>query len=229
MSAPDGTNPWACQCASPALHSIFLSDSTIENNNSEMLLQFRAMVFEAAEDVCIDLVDASSDFSDCGLIVEALQADDAFPALFQEGQPGECAAGGNFGADTGEGMENMPGDNYTDYYTLGSVVTWNQTQQRYDIDADFFDDMLDNPGWILNDSARLVPISGGYKVSGVTAGEVAAALGLQDNDVPKTLNSLDVSDIPALMETAEALMNETSFTLEVKRSGSIVSIDYEVR
>ena len=46
-------------------------------------------------------------------------------------------------------------DEWSDYYSLGSVISLNPTNATYEIDEAFFADMLDNPNWFYVDSATI--------------------------------------------------------------------------
>jgi hypothetical protein len=238
---PTGGDPIGCGCAGPALDTALtalLSGGVAVVGDSEgmLLTYFRDAVYENAEERCEELVAAMNplpDFNNCDFAVaQHLYANPGdFPPLYKEGSVGDCVAGANYGEDeTAMGVEPLPPDDYSDYYNLSSVITFNTIQQKYIIDGTFFHDMRENPGWLFSDGTRFAPTSTNddYQLTGVSSGTIAHALGLQNGDRPRTINGHSVTTIGEMLAAYEALRNATSFTFVIRRGSSNVTLSYEI-
>ena len=167
---------------------------------------------------------------------------DVIPPLMQSGGIGSCAAfqiyapdttGGadstTAGFDVDPGVAELPDDSYTDHYVLSQAITWNSDKSRYDVDAGFFEDMLDNPGWLLKESPRVDMVTGtNWTLTGVSAGTVVYALGLRTGDRPMVLNGMAINTIPGVLDAYASLASASDFTLTLLRSGSPLTITYRV-
>lgn len=153
--------------------------------------------------------------------------------------PGELEAfdfceqdlGGRLGAkttcdDQGSGGETGSQANGWDPATH---VYYDTGRRRYVIAAAFFQGVLDEPDQLLFDSARVAGKAGGQaSLTSVQSGDLAAVLGLQNDDELVSLNDLDVSTWDGMLTAYERLHSETSFRLKVRRGGSIVTLVYSV-
>lgn len=150
--------------------------------------------------------------------------------IFPVGENGDCIADEAYYVGSPiVGAQAVAIDNYDDYYSLGSVIAYNSGTQKYEIDEDFFYDMLDNPDWLVHDHARVEPASGsGWKFTDVRNGEILYALGIRTNDRIVSLNGYTFTDWGDVIEAHENLQNSTAFTLVVFRSTTSVTLKFQV-
>lgn len=238
-----GGDPRGCACANPELNAeltalISGGEAVVDDSEPVLLKLFRDEVYEDAEEACETLalgqLSIPPDFHNCEYAVAQHLGSNPgdFPPLYKEGTVGDCTAPGNFQDDTtGAGMENLPGDSYTQYYSLGTAIVWSSGSQKYFIDEDFFFDMIDNPGWLFEDGTRVVWTGSEYALAGVSTGTIAHALGLQNSDKPQTINGWSVTTIEGMLRAHNQLLTlgTTQFAFVVNRGGSNVTINYELR
>lgn len=239
--SPDFGNPLGCVCVSDTIDTVFdtaaamTGQAIITSAHGALLLEYRNEIYDAAEQRCFDLAANLSPIGEtnCNDFIDRDEEDMSDPIVtpLQENLgsfSGPCPAGEVYGASTGY-MDDIPDDNWSDYYTLGTVISWNHSLDVFEIDATFFQDVLDNPGWLLKDAARLEKNSGNdWVFSGVSAGTIAYALGLANGDAPFTLNGLDITTPGAALATYGVLLEETEFRLVVWRNNEEYTIEYLV-
>jgi hypothetical protein len=238
-SENDYGDPEACFCANEDIDSnltaidasqmgigaaVLASHSAQYGND---IIDFRDMLWDAAEDRCSLLSNAHEAWADnCLTAIDKNESggNPAVTPLVPEGSFGDCSVGMAYG-DWGYAM---PADNWDDYYTLNNVISQNPTNGVYEIDQAFFEDMLDNPAWLLNDAAYIDWNGSAFQLYSVTSGTIAAALGLQSGDRPQTLNDLDVTSLDDVLAAHQRLHSETSFELVVLRGGGSATLHYSV-
>lgn len=236
--APDGGDPKGCLCAGPELNDeltnlLSSGEAQVELADGGYLFNFSHNVFATAEQRCLDLLDGDTDHSECEYnILKGSTVAEGITPIFKSGAFGDCSAVVDFDGDgsTGaeKGMEVLPSDDYADYYRLADVVVWNSSNSRYDVDNGFFDDIVDNPGWLLKEDPRFVPISGGFKVIDSRSGTLMYAIGLRDDDIIKEIDGYPLTTVSEALTALDALYGNTTFDLKIKRSGNIVTISYKL-
>lgn len=102
-----------------------------------------------------------------------------------------------------------------------------------EVDKSLVDKLLANTT-ALATSARFVPSSkdnkpNGFKVYAIRPGSVFAKLGLQNADLVKAINGLDMSTPDKAFEAYTKLKSATHLTLNVERRGENVTYDYQIR
>ncbi len=227
----DFGNPEGCVCASPAIDAYLSADPVIGDNENPdddcMLWWFRKDVFSVA--AVADCLQTNGDFNNCEFIMPAIDPADT-PPMYPLTDPGLSACNAFDVMSTGcSAMGSLPTDSYSDHYALRTAVSWDAGASRYNVNAEFFGDILKNPGWIVKDGPRLEWTGGGWALVNVRPGTIAEALGLRTGDVPKKLNGADITDVDAALGAIGVLRSQTSFQLQVKRNGAIVTFNYELR
>ncbi|MCA9648724.1 MAG: hypothetical protein H6712_02755 [Myxococcales bacterium] len=88
--------------------------------------------------------------------------------------------------------------------------------------------LLAEPDTLDCDGAWLAPdVTGaGFVLHDVTAGTLAAALGLEDGDLMVSANGMPLSNATEVNAAFSALHDQTTLQLAVERRGSIVWLDY---
>jgi len=209
----------ACLCASDEqdgeLDAIAVNGvSVVTVNETQDLRDFRDEVFLATDERCDELV---------GELATVPTSDSCSQSLVAGTTPmfpiaGECTYDD----------ESAMLDAWSDYYSLGSVISLNPANATYEIDQAFFADMLDNPNWFYGDSATIGHNGTSFQFYGVQSGDIVAALGIQTGDRPFTLNGLDVTTVPGAFAAHQALRDETEFEFVVSRGATRVLLRYEV-
>jgi type II secretory pathway component PulC len=74
-----------------------------------------------------------------------------------------------------------------------------------------------------------LPITGGYEISGTSAGEFLYELGLRNGDIPESINTMPLE---TAQDTIDAFIDlylegETEFGLDVLRSSSTSTLYYK--
>ena len=108
-------------------------------------------------------------------------------------------------------------------------IRFNRKTGRVEVDKTLIDDIASN-GYVLiqEDSARLVAQSGDYyKVVSVGRDDLAYHLGLRENDVIKSANSIELKTLDDYANAIVQLRDVSLLTLVVERgsSTSIIEID----
>ena len=147
-----------------------------------------------------------------------------------EGESAEASLGSvpcsdNLVAETGE-----TGGGGVSPWSPSSYVTYNSTTEVYEIDEQFVQALVEDGFVQLGlDSARLDLTTSGYlKVVSLSSGDLLDELGLQTNDVLKTINGYDLNTLEDQIDAYVALKSETEFRLTIDRGGSTVTLDYEI-
>ncbi|MBK6922772.1 MAG: hypothetical protein IPH07_35625 [Deltaproteobacteria bacterium] len=243
---PDGDAPKGCVCVPPEVHAEYAIDHIIGDDETPggILMLYRDEIYAAAVTRCLEIIDETPgvNHNECENIIGPSLDADLIPDLVQSGGIGSCAAfqiyapdttGGadstTAGFDVDPGVAELPDDSYTDHYVLSQAITWNSDKSRYDVDAGFFEDMLDNPGWLLKESPRVNMVTGtNWTLTDVSAGTVVYALGLRTGDRPIVLNGMAINTIPGVLDAYASLASASDFTLTLLRSGSPFTIAYRV-
>lgn len=231
--------PSACRCAHPDLDDLLdskLIQGSVEvtlaiqaewdvlNLDGEGPLFFRDAIYEAVENRCTELADDQHPNRMGDNCHSAL--DKAEPDVTVIMPEGDCTAWATYG--DGTNMNPLPADSWSDYFTLGTVISYSTSLDGYSIDGDFFTSLLGTPAWLIDDGAHIGHNGNDFQLYNVTAGTIVDALGIQTGDVPQTLNNIDVSTLDGAMEAWETLRTETEFELVLIRGTSTIELEYEV-
>jgi hypothetical protein len=214
---PDGGDPEGCECACPEIDTMLTdlpgTNAFVDDSELPPLTTFRDNVYVKAVEKCENLVafaNPQPDFNNCEYALNqhlAANPND-YPELTPTSTSCVCMAmfvdenADGTAADPEDGAEPMPEDKYGDYYNLSSVIVWNSSEDQYDIDRDFFYDVLQNPGWLLWDNARIIwdPDVSAFRLTGVSGQTIAGKLGLQNGDIIKKVNALDVGTVDQMLD-----------------------------
>ncbi len=113
-------------------------------------------------------------------------------------------------------------------WTPGSFVSQNQSG-TYEIDQGGWDDLLDHPGQLLHDGARVHPVpGGGYSFTGIQSGDFFDQLGFQNGDQVSEINGRRIRTDADAWSAYNDFYSSTTFRVVVSRSGSPVSLSYEI-
>jgi hypothetical protein len=135
-----------------------------------------------------------------------------------------------------ENISVIPCDGYA---PEGSCTSWEPENEialvtgvRH-MDGDWIEGIVRDPAPVWScDDAYFSPVSGGeFKVNLASSGELLYELGLRNNDVPQSLNGMpleDYEDVSSAFATLWHDQSETEFSLVVTRSGSNVTLLYEL-
>ncbi|MGY3804018.1 hypothetical protein ACWNT8_08160 [Pigmentibacter ruber] len=110
----------------------------------------------------------------------------------------------------------------------------NNEEQITELDSDYVSEQI-GPGFsrILN-SARLVPESQGgktigFKIYGITSGSLFEKIKLENGDVITSVNGINLEDPAQGFKIYEALQDESTITLQIKRTGALMTKKVIVR
>lgn len=115
-------------------------------------------------------------------------------------------------------------------YDPSSYVTYNSSTQEYEIDNSFVEAMIENQFvQIAADGARFeLQTSGYYKLVNVRSGDLMDELGLQSNDVLKSIDGKDLGSFENQVDAYLNLKNDTQLSLTIERGTSTLVIDYKI-
>jgi hypothetical protein len=212
--------PQGCACANGEVEAAIslefgmTQDFVIDGTHIQLLQDFRDLVFEATEERCEALVAALAlppDADNCSTILV----------------PGTTVLSSSTG--TCMYIEIGPaGDEWSDYYSLGSVISLNPTNAVYEIDMAFFEDVVANSHWLFADSTTIESNGTSFQFYNVTSGDIVHALGIQSGYIPLTLNGMNVTNLDEAAAAMVALRYETEFTLVLRAGTSNVTRNYEI-
>ena len=102
-----------------------------------------------------------------------------------------------------------------------------------EVDKSLIDKILSNTT-ALATSARFVPSikegkPNGFKLYAIRPGSVFAKIGLQNADLIKAINGLDMSTPDRALEAYTKLKSASHLTVQVERRGENVTLDYQIR
>ncbi|MBL4688456.1 MAG: hypothetical protein JKY37_27960 [Nannocystaceae bacterium] len=229
ISEIGGGAPRGCTCAdgeqNSTLNALAVGGvATILDTDDPGAIVIRNQAWQAAEDRCVQLADdlySPYDSHNCPLVLDKDDSDGAVSPITADGPFGDCSTSELYGT----GGSPLPTDSYTDYYTLSREVTvvWG----TYHVTQDFYDKMLKNPAWLLEDDARVARAgSGGFTLVGVKSTDIAYALGLRTNDAFLSINGEPLADWPDVIAAHQAVWTDTSFALKIDRGGTTVTLNY---
>lgn len=142
-------------------------------------------------------------------------------AYATEGLPG-FGTSGSGGADETTASEPV--------WEPHKYASYDQVNDEYIVDADFVDALRLDPALLVLDGVSLDYLtSGGWEFGGVTSGSLMDRLGLQNGDIPQTVNGYDVTTLDGVLAARSALDSATSLTVVVTRSGSPVTLEYSIQ
>ncbi|MEX1364650.1 MAG: hypothetical protein AB1Z98_16100 [Nannocystaceae bacterium] len=138
-----------------------------------------------------------------------------------EGLPG-FGTSGSGGADETTASEPV--------WEPHKYASYDQVSDEYIVDADFVDALKLDPALLVLDGVSLDYLTtGGWEFGGVTSGSLMDRLGLQNGDIPQTVNGYDVTTLDGVLAARSALDSATSLTVVVTRSGSTVTLEYSIQ
>lgn len=114
-------------------------------------------------------------------------------------------------------------------WTPGSYVFYNSSTQEFEIDEEFFNNLLANPNQLLYDNARLEWQGAYFEFDDIITSDLAYILGFRNGDRLVSVNGQSVSSISAAWSAFGAVYGATSFTVYVLRSGTTVVLEYSLR
>lgn len=102
-----------------------------------------------------------------------------------------------------------------------------------EVDRSLIDKILANTT-ALATSARFVPSikdgkPNGFKVFAIRPGSVFAKIGMQNADLVKGINGLDMSSPDKALEAYTKLKSASHLTMQLERRGETVTLDYQIR
>lgn len=104
---------------------------------------------------------------------------------------------------------------------------------HFQIDRSKVDAVLSNLPQLLT-QARLIPNfaggrSDGFRLINIKPSSFYAQVGLQDGDVLRRVNGIEVNDAPNLLKAFELLRNEAQINLDLNRASQPTTLVYEIR
>ena len=114
-------------------------------------------------------------------------------------------------------------------WSPGSYVSYNSGTGKYEVDGDFFDKLLTYPDQLLYDGARIEWHGGHFEFKDIGSGDLASELGFQNGDELASVNDYDVSTIAEAFTAYDAVYGSSSFSVEVVRSGTPVTLEYVIQ
>ncbi len=115
----------------------------------------------------------------------------------------------------------------------GSVQVREVGEGTYEVSRQEFDSATNNLGTLLT-QARIVPnLSNGeidgYKVFAIKRGSLYEKIGLQNGDVIKNINGINISSPEKALQLFQDLRNESAFAVELTRNGQPMALNYSIR
>lgn len=77
--------------------------------------------------------------------------------------------------------------------------------------------------------ARITPDAGGIHVSGIRAGSLLAALGIQNGDRLESINGFDLTNVEKALEAYARLPTANHLTVSLTRNGRETNLDYDIK
>ena len=107
------------------------------------------------------------------------------------------------------------------------------TGANCEVDKSLIDKVMANTT-ALATSARFVPSSkdgkpNGFKVYAIRPGSVFAKLGMQNADLVRTINGLDMSTPDKAFEAYTKLKSASHLTMQLERRSENITLDYQIR
>lgn len=235
-----GGDPKGCLCADQETHAFLFGraamtgEAVVTSNDIQdycPAFAFRQAAYIAARDRCEELAAEMSpvpdDYTECTTNIDDDDADMSDPLvtpLYQDGFEGDCMVMIDYGgvACSWEG----PGGSWDDAYTLSNEITYNSMQDKYWISNAFYWDLVENPAWLMTDGTRFKWVTDHYELDGCAARTICSALGLQDGDIPVSINSMDLDTVEDALAAYSALLYYTNWTLTVERNGTNITLNY---
>ena len=107
-------------------------------------------------------------------------------------------------------------------------VSFNSQTQTYEIGQTAWDGILQHPGQLLHDGARVEPTPSGYRFTGIMPGDFFDLLGFQDGDFIGTINGRSVRTDTDAWAIFGDFYGSTSFRVAVSRGGTTVTMSYSI-
>jgi general secretion pathway protein C len=115
----------------------------------------------------------------------------------------------------------------------GSVQVREVGEGTYEVSRQEFESATNNMGTLLT-QARIVPNLSegqvdGYKVFAIKKGSLYEKIGLQNGDVIKNINGINISSPEKALQLFQDLRNESAFAVELTRNGQPMTLNYSIR
>jgi general secretion pathway protein C len=100
---------------------------------------------------------------------------------------------------------------------------------RFAIGQKYLEARLSNVEELLA-AAHAIPVEGqGFRIRRIRRGSLFEQVGLQNGDLLRRINGIELTSFEAAMQAFELLRAEARVTLELVRDGASQSLDYEIR
>lgn len=111
-----------------------------------------------------------------------------------------------------------------------NYVEYSSNQDLYIVNRTLIDALNDDASILNNDATYVEELSaGGFEFNNVVTGTLAYELGLQDGDIPQSVNSHDVTTLEGAIAALEALRDETSLTVMIRRGSNTITLNYSIQ
>ncbi len=235
VTYPDSTSPEGCSCAPQETHEWLLArlvgneiqvDSATHPLAPDDVLALRNNVYSDAGSVCTGLLPAGAMASNCndgmaqgGALDSSPLTGFQHPGLYHGDRDGsqECIVSRTYQVDPDD-CSFVDGD---------YGITRSKTG-AYEIPQSTFDDFFDNPGCLYQESGRVDAVTGGYEFKRVGSGTLLHDLGLRTGDIPVLIDGLGLSTVDDAFAAYDAVRDNTSWTLTIRRGGQSIELDYVV-
>lgn len=112
-------------------------------------------------------------------------------------------------------------------------VTFNSGTNTYYLEFAFVAGIFSDPDSVMYcDDALVLKLDGvdGFKIANADSGELLYELGLRDDDIIVSINSMHLDNYADVVDAVNALWHggESTYTLEIERNSSTVYLNYQV-
>ncbi len=104
------------------------------------------------------------------------------------------------------------------------------TDDHCSVEREFVEEVLANPAKLASQAPRVMPAAnGGYKVSGIKKGSLAAQLGLKSGDTILAVNGEALGGIDEVMGLVTKLRRASNLSVTLDRKGKSIEKNIEIR
>jgi len=111
---------------------------------------------------------------------------------------------------------------------IGGQIAFDSVGQVYEIDQDFFLELLNDPSPLLHDRARLEWRSDHFEFETIAPGDLVEALGFVNGDELIEINGYPLSTMEEIAGAYEALQQSTTFAVVVARGDATIVLRYRL-
>ncbi|MCZ7586374.1 MAG: hypothetical protein M5R36_25290 [Deltaproteobacteria bacterium] len=117
--------------------------------------------------------------------------------------------------------------------SVGSEGVKEVGEGQFVVSQDLFQEAFSNPAKIMK-GAAVVPFFekggiAGFRLKRIRKNSVYSKLGLEQNDVLRRINGIEISGIDDIMKVMASMRDARRFSLDLTRNGQRRSFTYEVR